>query len=98
MADPMQTYEAIKRIGPEAEAEAVAFMNSLTSKYTEDNPAPKDVIQQGLEGIVRKHKPAAIAGTQTSVQSPSRIHYGAGLAAVIAGIAYLAGIPLPPVY
>ena len=87
----MGIYEKIKKIGKNAVAEADAFMQSLTKKYTEKSPAPAELIQQGLEGILTKYQ--AKTGTSTNT---STVPHAAGLAAVLAGIAILAGFPYVP--
>ena len=94
MANPMEIYERIKKISPEAKADADAFMKNLTSKYTPENPAPTDAIQKGLEGIVAKYKSkdSAHAGAP-----PGRMQYAAGLAAVLITVALAsAGMPYVP--
>lgn len=94
MTNPMAVYDAIKKISPKAKAEADSFMQGLTSRYKEDNPAPNDVIQQGLESILAKHRPSS------SVFSLTQNQHAIGLATVLAGIAFLAGFPYvpPPLY
>jgi len=100
MANPMETYENIKKISPQAKADAEAFMKNLTNQYTAENPAPPEVIQKGLEGIVAKHQPKA-QGSAHAGAPPGRIQYAAGLAAVLIAVALAsAGFPYvpPPIY
>lgn len=96
MTNPMEIYELLKKIGPEAKSEADAFMKSLTAKYTPENPTPSEVIQKGLEEIVAKHgikaEDSAHIGTP-----PGRMRYAAGLAAVLITVALASsGIPYMP--
>ena len=100
MANPMEVYDKIKKISPQAEAEAQAFMGNLTNKYTEENPAPPETIQKGLEEIVAKHQPKA-QGLAHARAPLGRIQYAAGLATVLIAVALAsAGIPYvpPPLY
>lgn len=99
MTNPMETYERIKKISPEAKADADAFMKSLTKQYTPENPAPPEVIQKGLEGIISKYETKTHSSSSSGAFSGSMTNL-AGLAAVLAGIALFAGIPYvpPPLY
>lgn len=89
MANPMETYEKIKKLGPNAKADADAFMQELTKKYAPENPAPKEAMQKGLEGILAKHQ---------SPYTNSRNRYLAIAAAVLLAVAL--GMPYspPPIY
>ena len=49
MADPMEVYERIKEISPQAKAEAEAFIKSLTTKYTSKNPATNEICNNNLD-------------------------------------------------
>jgi len=89
MDDAKTLYDKIKKY-PKAKAEADAFAHSLAEEYPKENPAPDEVIQKGLEGILAKYQPKA----KSSVAAPSasdnqRLLYAAGLA----GIALLLGMP-----
>ena len=54
--DPMAIYKKINDTGNNnLKDEANAFMNSLTQRYTKKNPAPNEVIYNGLEQILAKH-------------------------------------------
>ena len=55
MADPMHTYKEITELGPEAKHAADAFMQGLTTQYTEKNPAPPEVMEHGLQSILAKY-------------------------------------------
>ena len=52
----METYERIKTLGDAAKAEAEGFMQSLTTRYSKDNPAPPEEIQKGLQTILSKYE------------------------------------------
>lgn len=52
----MKIYEKVKKISPEAKAEADAFISGLTRTHTEENPASPELIQQGLEQILAKYR------------------------------------------
>jgi len=81
MVDPMDTYREIGEIGPVAKAEADTFMQGLTKKFTKETPAPPELIQEGLEGILAKHK------AKTSKLSSSTNKYLALAAAILLAIA-----------
>jgi hypothetical protein len=89
MDDTKTLYNKIKKY-PEAKAEADAFAHSLGEKYTEKNPAPDEVVQKGLEGILAKYQPKTKNPVAASSASDNqRLVYAAGLA----GIALLLGMP-----
>ena len=81
----MDTYDRIKEISPEARAEAEAFIQSLTSKYTKENPAPPEEIQKGLEGILEKHQARSNQTTKisTSTVGTGRLKYALGLGILV---------------
>ena len=101
----MNIYNELKGLGLKSEADSV--MGNISKKYTPENPAPPEVIQEGLEGILARHKqtPHELSPhqeTHASGLSP-RIKSGLGLAAVLAGLVFLSslsGIPYipPPLY
>lgn len=66
----------------------------LRKNMTKKNPAPPELIQRGLEGILTKHKENIVAPASTGYSE--RLKYAAGLAATVAIIAMLAGAP--PLY
>ena len=98
----MDVYGKIKKIGPEAKSEADAFIQGLTRQYTKENPAPPEVMQKGLEGILAKYQPKAKSPVASSPWVFSgRVPYAAGLAAVLLAVALASlGMPpyMPPVY
>ena len=89
MANPMDLYNRIKGYGSKARLDAEAFIRSLTEKYTKENPAPDEVVQKSLEGILAKHQPKAKNPVISNATSDERWLYAAGLA----GIALLLGMP-----
>ena len=89
MVDFKPLYNRIKGYGSKARLDADAFITSLTEKYTKENPAPDEVVQKGLEGILAKHQPKANSPAVSNATSDERWLYAAGLA----GIALLFGIP-----
>lgn len=109
MADAMGVYNRIKVLGHDAKAEADSFMQSLTTQYTDDHPAPPEEIQHGLEEILAKHQkntPNSHAIEHTASMSHDdnsipRATYVFGLATVLLAIASAStGIPYvpPPIY
>ena len=81
MINVMDTYEKIKKFGFKAKVEADTFIQSLSKKYTKENPAPPEVINQGLEGILKKYEPV--------ISNDILWPYAAGLTA----IALILGLP-----
>ena len=90
MTDPMETYGRIKKLGKGAKAEAEAFMQGLTKKYTKESPAPNEVIQKGLDGILAKYKSK---GSLEAIANSS--DYLVGVACVAAFVMAMHGVPLP---
>lgn len=92
MINPMDIYNKIKTLGPVATKAAEAFMGSLTKKYTKDNPAPPELIQKGLEGILAEHQPQKASSAPNPSSLPSgnmRYAYGlAGVLGLIVGVPY----------
>ena len=97
MINPLGIYEKIKSLqNPIATKAAEVFMNSLTKKYTEQNPAPPEEIQKGLEGILAEHQPKPSGVSHSSPKPyllPSGnmrdVHGLATIAALIIGGPYL---------
>ena len=89
MVNPMNLYDKIKGYGSKARLDADAFIKSLTEIYTKENPAPDEIVQKGLEGVLAKHQPKAKNPDVSNATSDERWLYAAGLA----GIALLFGIP-----
>ena len=102
MVNPMDVYNAIKRISPKAESDAKSFMDRLKGKYAPENPAPDEEIQKGLEDILAKHQPTelkAIHSPSKSTYSSGQMKAAAGLVVALTTLALAAsGIPYVPYF
>jgi hypothetical protein len=90
MDNQMDVYNKIKSYGDEAKADAEAFIQGLTKKYTKENPAPDDVIHKGLESILAKYEtknriqPSAVSASSLSPK------HATGLLGILTAIAAFA--------